>query len=134
MADDTPVTPDPAAAAAKLQAAVAAFLADARAKAAGGLTVSEFGSLTIALLSLVVTGLDAIPSDKAAKKVWALDMIGRLFDAVAGFAVPLPLQPVWFFVRPFVRQLVIAAASGALEQVLDLSRAAAKPAPAPGAA
>lgn len=132
MADPAP-TPavDPAA---KLQADVAKFLADARAKAAGGLTVAEFGSLTVALLRLVVTGLDGIPSDGPSKKAWALGIVGALFDTVAGFAVPLPLQPVWFLVRPIVRQLVLAAAGGALEQVLHLTRAAAAAAPAPGAA
>lgn len=131
MADPAP-TPavDPAA---KLQAAVQWYLADAREKARGGLTVAEFGSLTIELLRLVVSGLDGIPSDGAAKKQWALGIVGTLFDTVAGFAVPLPLQPVWFLVRPIVRQLVLAAAGGALEQVLHLTRAAAA-APAPEAA
>ena len=124
MADPAP-TPvvDPAA---KLQADVAAFLADARAKAADGkVTVAEFGALTIALLRLCVEGLDAIPSDKPAKKAWALMCIGRLFDSVAGFAVPFALQPFWFVAKPLVRQLVLTAADGALEQVLHLSRAAA---------
>jgi len=131
---DVPAVPvfiDPAAASSQLQAAVAAFLAEARAKAANGLTVAEFGSLVIELLRLAVTGLDAIPSDKAAKKVWALGIIGALFDNVAGYAVPMALQPLWFFVKPIVRQLVLAAASGALEQVLQLSRAAAAPGQVP---
>ena len=125
MADE----PKPIDPSVKLQADVAAFLADARAKAQGGLTVVEFGSLTVALLRLCVEGLDAIPTDGAAKKTWALGIIGTLFDTVAGYAVPLPLQPVWFIVKPIVRQLVLAAASGALEQVLQLSRAAAAPTP-----
>ena len=122
MADETP---DPAAASAKLQAAVAAFLADARAKAQGGLTVAEFGGLVVALIQLVVTGLDGVAGlDGAAKKQWALGVVGVLFDAVASAAVPLYLQPVWLVVRPVVRQLVLAAASGALEKILTLSRAA----------
>lgn len=128
MADE----PKPIDPAAKLQADVAAFLADARLKAQGGFTVVEFGSLTVSLLRLCVEGLDAIPTDGAAKKAWALGIIGTLFDTVAGYAVPLPLKPVWFVAKPLVRQLVLAAASGALEQVLQLSRAAA--APFPGAA
>lgn len=123
MADE----PKPIDPSVKLRADVAAFLADARAKAQGGLTVVEFGSLTVALLRLCVEGLDAIPTDGASKKSWALGIIGTLFDTVAGYAVPLPLQPVWFIVKPIVRQLVLAAASGALEQVLQLSRAAAAP-------
>ena len=52
-------------------------------------------------------------------------MVGILFDTVAGFAVPIPLKPFWFVAKPLVRQLVLTAADGALEQVLHLSRAAA---------
>ena len=125
MADE----PKPIDPSVKLRADVAAFLADARAKAQGGLTVVEFGSLTVSLLRLCVEGLDAIPTDGAAKKAWALGIIGTLFDTVAGYAVPLPLKPVWFVAKPLVRQLVLAAASGALEQILQLSRAAAAPTP-----
>ena len=112
-----------------------AFLADARAKAAGGFTFVEFGSLTIALLHLVVTGLDPIATlDGAAKKQWALGIVGMLFDSIAGYAVPIALQPLWFVAKPIVRQLVLALASGALEQVLRLSREAApSPAPEPAA-
>lgn len=116
----------------QLSAEVTAFLADARAKAAGGLTVQEFGGLVVSALHLVVTGLDAISGlDGPAKRVWALGVIGVLFDSVAGYAVPLAFQPVWFVARPIVRQLVLAAASGALEQILKQTRAAAKPASVP---
>lgn len=131
MADQTPAV-DPVA---KLQAQVLAFLADARAKAAGGYTFAEFGSLTIELLELLVVGLDPIATlDGAAKKAWALGIVGMLFDSVAGFAVPGYLKPLWFVAKPIVRQLVLALASGALEQVLRLSREAApSPAPEPAA-
>jgi hypothetical protein len=123
MADSAPAAAiDPSV---KLEADVAAFLDDARAKAVGGLTVAEFGSLVISLLRLCVEGLDQIPSDGPAKKAWALNMVAILFDSIAGYAVPVTLQPVWFFARPAIRALVISAASGALEQVLHLSRAAA---------
>ena len=66
MPESLPIAQDPAA---KLQANVAAFLAAARAKAAGGFTVAEFGSLVVELLRLTVTGLDAIPTDGAANRV-----------------------------------------------------------------
>jgi len=105
-----------------VQDAAAKFVAEARAKAAGGLTVAEFGSLVIELLRVLVIGLETVPTDNAGKKAWALSIVAALFDQVAGYAVPLPLKPVWFVVRPIVRQLVLAAASGALEQVLNLTR------------
>lgn len=132
MADPAPTpavpTVDPAA---KLRDDVARFLADARAAAAGGLTVAEFGSLTLALLKLTVTGLEAIPTDGPSKKAWALGIIGTLFDSVAGYAVPVYLQPIWLVTEPAIRILLLAFASGALEQILHLTRAAAA-APAPG--
>ena len=124
MPDPTPVTPE------ALAAQLAKFVADARAKAQGGLTVAEFGTLVVELLHVAVTGLDAIPSDGPSKKAWALSAVALLFDSVAGLAVPVYLQPVWLIAKPAIRALVLAAASGALEKVLAMSRAAV-PAPAP---
>lgn len=114
------MTPD------QLQAAVLAFIASAKMKAVGGLTVAEFGSLATELLKLAVSGLDPLPTlDGPAKKAWALSCIGSLFDSVADACVPTLAWPVWFILRPAVRSLVLAAAGGALEQILVLTRAAA---------
>jgi hypothetical protein len=108
-----------------LTAAVTGFLAGARDKARGGLTVSEFGSLTVELIRLAVTGLDTINGmDGPTKKAWALSCVGSLFDSVADSCVPLVASPAWWIVRPAVRSLVMAAAGGALEQILALTRAA----------
>jgi len=101
------------------------FVANAKAKARGGITVAEFGQLVVELLRLSVTGLEAIPADGPAKKAWALGVVALLFDSVAGFAVPVYLQPFWLLARPAVRSLVLAAAGGALEQILGMVRAAA---------
>ena len=109
----------------QLQAAVIGFIAGARAKAAGGLTVSEFGSLVVEVIRLAVAGLDTISTlDGPSKKQWAIACVGSLFDAVADSCVPLVAWPVWFIVRPAVRTLVLSAAGGALEQILTLTRAA----------
>jgi hypothetical protein len=116
----TDMTPD------QLQSAVLALIAGARLKSAGGLTVSEFGSLTVEVIRLAVAGLDTINTlDGAAKKSWALSCVGTLFDAVADSCVPTLAWPVWFILRPAVRVLVLSAAGGALEQILVLTRAAA---------
>ena len=110
----------------QLQAAVVGFIAGARAKAQGGLTVAEFGSLVVEVIRLAVAGLDTISTlDGPAKKSWASACVGNLFDAVADSCVPLVAWPVWFIVRPAVRTLVLSAAGGALEQILALTRAAA---------
>ena len=114
------MTPD------QLQSAVVGFIAGARAKAAGGLTVAEFGSLVVEVIRLAVAGLDTISTlDGAAKKAWAIACVGNLFDAVADACIPLPAKPIWWIVRPAVRTLVLSAAGGALEQILTLTRAAA---------
>ena len=109
----------------QLQTAVLSFIAGARLKAQGGLTVSEFGSLTVEVIRLAVAGLDTISTlDGAAKKAWALSCVGSLFDAVADSCVPMLARPVWWIVRPAVRTLVLSAAGGALEQILVLTRQA----------
>lgn len=119
MPDTVPLTPQ------ELELRVQQFIADARAKAADGkVTVVEFGSLVVALLRLAVAGLDSIPMDKQAKKAWALSAVAFLFDNVADRCIPLVARPVWWIARPAVRQLVLSAADGALEQVLSLVRAA----------
>ena len=118
MPENTPATPE------ALAAELVRFVADAKAKAAGGITVAEFGQLVVELLRLAVTGLESVPVDGPAKKAWALGVVGLLFDSVAGFAVPLWLQPVWLITRPAVRALVLAAAGGALEQILGMVRSA----------
>jgi len=118
----------------QLQTAVLAFIASARLKAAGGLTVAEFGSLVVEVIRLAVAGLDTITTqihessttlDGPGKKAWALACVGTLFDAVADSCVPFAAKPVWWLVRPAVRTLVLSAAGGALEQILVLTRAAA---------
>ena len=110
----------------QLQAAVIGFIAGARAKAAGGLTVAEFGSLVVELIRLAVAGLDTVTTlDGPGKKAWAIACVASLFDAVADSCVPMLARPVWWIVRPAVRTLVLSAAGGALEQILKLTRAAA---------
>lgn len=116
MAVVEPLTPQ------ELESLVAKFIGDARAKAVGGLTVAEFGSLTVGLLRLAVTGLESIPTGKAEKKAWAIQAVAVLFDSVADSCVPMPAKVIWWAVRPTVRALVLSAAGGALEQVLSLVR------------
>ena len=114
----------------QLQSAVVGFIAGARAKAVGGLTVSEFGSLVVEVIRLAVAGLDTISTlEGPAKKSWAIACVGNLFDAVADACVPLPAKPIWWIVKPAIRSLVLAAAGGALEQILRLTREA-RPEPA----
>jgi hypothetical protein len=108
-----------------IQQKVSAFLAAASSSAEDGLTWSEFGELLVALLKLCVSVLDTTATlTGPEKKALVLDAVGMLFDAVAGRCVPLVAYPVWVLARPAVRQLVLALASGAIEQLLPLVRLA----------
>jgi hypothetical protein len=110
---------------ATLMAQVAAFLEVAKAKAAGGITWSEFGELLVALLRLSVETLDAVLGMSGAeKKSLVLEAVAALFDTLADKAVPVVVWPVWILARPAIRALVLAIASGAIEIVLPLTRAA----------
>ena len=113
------MTPD------QLTAAVESFIADAKAKAGGGLTVAEFGSLVVALLHLAVAGLDTMAGDGADKKLWVVQMIGVLFDSVAFSCVPWLATPAWLVLRPAIRSIVLAAAGGMIDSLIPLVRKAA---------
>jgi len=102
---------------------VATFVAAAKAATVDGLTWVEFGQLMLALLHLTVESLDAVTGMTGAeKKAMALDGVARLFDALADRAVPFAAWPVWIVVRPSVRALVLAIASGAVEHLLPMIR------------
>ena len=102
---------------------VYAFIETAKARAADGLTWGEFGELLLALLRLVVPFLDNVKAMSGPeKKEFALDAVGRLFDAVADYAIPATVYPIWIFARPAVRTLVLAIAGGVLEQCLSVLR------------
>lgn len=104
---------------------VQAFLQAAKASAVDGLTWREFGELLVALLRVSIDTLDHIRSlTGAEKKAIVLEAVASLFDLVADKAVPLAAYPVWILVRPAVRSLVLALASGAVEQILPMVRAA----------
>ena len=102
---------------------VRAYIATAQSAAADGLTWAEFGELLLALLRLVVPALEGVRlMSGAEKKAFALDAVGRLFDATADYAIPVAAYPLWVLARPAVRALVLAIAGGVLEQYLAFLR------------
>ena len=121
-------TAAPSAAAASfgtLSGKVTAFLAAAKSAAAGGLTWVEFGTLLLSLMRLVVAALDDLSTlSGAEKKELVIEAAAALFDTVADKAVPPTAWPLWLLVRPAIRSLVLAIASGAVESLLPLVRAA----------
>lgn len=104
-------------------AKIDAFLAAAKSAAAGGLTWGEFGELLVAFLRLTTSLYDDVQAMSGAeKKAAVLDAVARLFDSVADRCVPLAAYPLWILARPAIRSLVLALASGAIEQILPLVR------------
>lgn len=103
---------------------ISAFIAVARVKTRDGLTVAEFGELTVSLMRIVIAAVDVLAIDGSRRKEVVLEAVAALFDAVADKAVPTLAWPVWLIVRPTVRQLVLLAAAGAVESLLPLVRIA----------
>jgi hypothetical protein len=109
----------------RVESRVNLFLADARDKAANGLTVAEFGGLTLELLKLACSGLDSLTTlDGPAKRALVLQAVGVLFDSVAGSAVPWAAWPLWIAARPVLRVTLLAFAGGLLESLLPTLRSA----------
>lgn len=102
---------------------IAAFIEKAIYLSAGGLTLSEFGRLSVDLLRLVIGLVDKLAASGADKKAIVLDAVGQLFDAVADKAVPLAAYPLFVLLRPAMRALCLAIAAGAVESLLPLVRA-----------
>lgn len=103
---------------------MSAFLAIARIKAYGGITVAEFGELLVAAMRMAVAAVDALPADGAAKKQMVIAAVGVVFDSLADYMVPALAYPFWVVARPAVRSLVLMFAAGAIESLLPLVRLA----------
>ena len=104
--------------------AAKAYIAAAKVAAADGLTWVEFGELLVGLLRLAVQTVDVLNVPGEQKKAVVLEAAAALFDALADKAIPTIAWPIWVLVRPSVRSLVLALASGAVEQILPMLRGA----------
>jgi hypothetical protein len=103
--------------------ATKAYCVTAKLVAADGITWAEFGELLIGLLRIAVTAVDVLSVPGSDKKLAVIDSAAALFDATAALAMPFWSRPFWSVIRPAVRQLVLAIASGAVEQLLPMVRA-----------
>lgn len=103
---------------------LSAFLAIARLKAQGGITVAEFGELLVAAMRVAIAAVDALPADGADKKALVVAAVGVVFDALADYMIPALAYPFWVVARPAVRALVLMFAAGAIESLLPLVRLA----------
>jgi hypothetical protein len=102
--------------------AARAYVVTAKAAARDGLTWTEFGELLVGLLRLAVQTVDVLNVPGEQKKAVVMEAAAALFDAVADKAIPTLAWPLWVLIRPSVRSLVLALASGAVEQILPMVR------------
>lgn len=103
--------------------AARAYIVTAKVAAQDGLTWTEFGELLVGLLRLAVQTADLLNVPGEQKKAVVLEAAASLFDALADKTIPTVAWPFWILVRPSVRSLVLAIASGAVEQILPMVRA-----------
>jgi hypothetical protein len=103
---------------------IRAFVALARQRAQGGLTLQEFGELLLALLKVTIAAADSVPVSGAARKQWVLDAVGILFDELADYMIPTIAKPFWILFRSGVRALLLKVADGMIESLLPLIRGA----------
>ena len=99
---------------------VSGFLAGARAKAAGGITLVEAAQLVFDLVQTTMGVADLyhdVPGPQ--RKEWVLAAVGQLLDVLTPF-LPLPVR----LASPILRPVVIAIVSGAIESLLPTVRAA----------
>lgn len=88
--------------------------------AADGVSVADFAEMALGLLRVAVAAVDAFPVQGQAKKMWVLDAVAQLYDALAAaLAAQLP-WPLWVLSRRTTRAIVLAAASGAVEFLLPI--------------
>jgi hypothetical protein len=107
-------------------AASRAYVLTARLAAADGISWAEFGELLTGLLRVLTEAAEVLTVPGEEKKAFVLDAAGTLFDAVADKCVSPWVWAFWLVIRPSVRSLVLAIASGAVEQILPLVRSEAK--------
>ena len=101
---------------------VAAYIATAKSATADGITWAEFGELLVGLLRLCVQTLDSTAFlTGQQKKELAITASAVSF---ADRCVPLLAYPFWVVARAPVKLIVLAIASGAVEILIPLTRAA----------
>ena len=103
---------------------VRVFLERAKQLSADGLTLSEFGELGFALLSVLVSSAEGVPAPGPQRKQWVMHAVGVFFDEVADLVVPVYVKPLWVIFRPAFRTLYMRIADGAIEAILSYVRGA----------
>ena len=106
---------------------IEAFVTDIRERASDedGLTVSDLAASSVSAMTLAIKLLDMRTLPGEEKKAEVLKLVAYLFDSFADRCVPMLALPMWWLLKPAVRSLILAVASGAVEPLLLLTRGAA---------
>ena len=103
-------------------AAVKGFIDQAKASAADGLTLVEFGRLAFALVQLTMRLADRwVTVPGAERKTWVMSAAAALFDAMLPL-LPLPARIPG--VSSILRSVFLAIVAGAVDSILPTVRAA----------
>lgn len=100
------------------------FLTGVRARAKDGISISDLAQACVEGMRLAIALLDRLSMPGAEKKAEVLKLVAYLFDQFSDGCVPLVAKPIWWIVKPAVRSLVLAIASGAVESLLPIVRSA----------
>lgn len=97
------------------------FVYDSQQKAKDGITFAEAAAIVQDAIALGVQAAADLQNSGLAKKTFVLNFVGEVFDVLAP-AIPFPgmlaiLTPFRPLIRPLARQLVLAAADGAIETI-----------------
>lgn len=94
------------------------FVAEAKAKAADGLSLAEVSQLFVTLIHVCVEMAAGLSNAGAEKKLFALEAVGALFDTIYP-AIPLPFFAAPFrpLLRSWLRACVLHQADGAIEAI-----------------
>ena len=109
----------------QFSARIELFLAALRERARGGITASELAASAVEGMALAISLLDMRLLPGEGKKAEVLKLAAYVFDTYSDRCIPLLALPMWWCVKPAVRMLLIAVASGAVEPLLHLTREAA---------
>ncbi len=106
---------------------IEAFVTDIRERAGDedGLTVSDLAASSVSAMTLAIKLLDMRTLPGEEKKAEVLKLVAYLFDSFADRCVPMLALPAWWLLKPAVRSLILAVASGAVEPLLLLTRGTA---------
>lgn len=95
---------------------VRSYIADAKVKAADGLTLAEVGQLVYGFILLAVQAARSLGNSGPEKKAIVIAWATELYDVLSPF-IPLPWWLMLF--KPWLKPIFVQLVSGAIEAAYD---------------